>query len=107
MLRHKHSDIGVAVALPFGLITPIIRQAELKSLSAISNEMKDLAARAKGKKLKPNEYQGGSYLGLEPRHVRHQGLHRRDQPAAIVDPRGRHRRGACRGASTARSSPRR
>ncbi len=60
MLRHKHSDIGVAVALPFGLITPIIRQAELKSLSAISNEMKDLAARAKGKKLKPNEYQGGS-----------------------------------------------
>jgi pyruvate dehydrogenase E2 component (dihydrolipoamide acetyltransferase) len=60
MLRHKHSDIGVAVALPFGLITPIIRQAELKSLSVISNEMKDLAARAKGKKLKPNEYQGGS-----------------------------------------------
>jgi len=60
MLRHKHSDIGVAVALPFGLITPIIRQAELKTLSAISNEMKDLAARAKNKKLKPNEYQGGS-----------------------------------------------
>ena len=60
MLRHKHSDIGVAVALPFGLITPIIRQAELKTLSAISNEMKDLAARAKGKKLKPNEYQGGT-----------------------------------------------
>jgi len=60
MLRHKHSDIGVAVALPFGLITPIIRQAELKSLSTISNEMKDLAARAKSKKLKPNEYQGGS-----------------------------------------------
>jgi pyruvate dehydrogenase E2 component (dihydrolipoamide acetyltransferase) len=60
MLRHKHSDIGVAVALPFGLITPIIRQAETKSLSAISNEMKDLAARDKGKKLKPNEYQGGT-----------------------------------------------
>ncbi len=60
MLRHRHSDIGVAVALPFGLITPIIRQAELKTLSAISNEMKDLAARAKAKKLKPNEYQGGS-----------------------------------------------
>jgi len=60
MLRHKRSDIGVAVALPFGLITPIIRNAETKSLSAISNEMKDLAARAKGKKLKPNEYQGGS-----------------------------------------------
>jgi pyruvate dehydrogenase E2 component (dihydrolipoamide acetyltransferase) len=60
MLRHKHSDIGVAVALPFGLITPIIRQAEIKTISAISNEMKDLAARAKAKKLKPNEYQGGT-----------------------------------------------
>jgi pyruvate dehydrogenase E2 component (dihydrolipoamide acetyltransferase) len=60
MLKHKHSDIGVAVALPFGLITPIVRNAETKSLSAISNEMKDLAARAKAKKLKPNEYQGGS-----------------------------------------------
>ncbi|MGM4906070.1 pyruvate dehydrogenase complex dihydrolipoamide acetyltransferase [Tardiphaga sp. 866_E4_N2_1] len=60
MLRHKHSDIGVAVALPFGLITPIIRQAEIKSISAISNEMKELAARAKAKKLKPNEYQGGA-----------------------------------------------
>ncbi|HVZ52706.1 MAG TPA: pyruvate dehydrogenase complex dihydrolipoamide acetyltransferase [Pseudolabrys sp.] len=60
MLRHKHSDIGVAVALPFGLITPIVRSAEMKSLSAISNEMKDLAARAKDKKLKPHEYQGGS-----------------------------------------------
>jgi pyruvate dehydrogenase E2 component (dihydrolipoamide acetyltransferase) len=60
MLKHKHSDIGVAVALPFGLITPIIRNAETKSLSVISNEMKDLAARAKAKKLKPQEYQGGS-----------------------------------------------
>ncbi len=60
MLKHKHSDIGVAVALPFGLITPIIRQAETKSISAISNEMKDLAARARAKKLKPNEYQGGT-----------------------------------------------
>ena len=46
--------------MPFGLITPIIRQAELKTLSAISGEMKDLAARAKAKKLKPNEYQGGT-----------------------------------------------
>jgi pyruvate dehydrogenase E2 component (dihydrolipoamide acetyltransferase) len=60
MLKHKHSDVGVAVALPFGLITPIVRQAELKSLSAISNEMKDLAARARDKKLKPNEFQGGT-----------------------------------------------
>jgi pyruvate dehydrogenase E2 component (dihydrolipoamide acetyltransferase) len=60
MLRHKHSDIGVAVALPFGLITPIVRQAELKSLSAISNEMRELSQRARDKKLKPNEYQGGT-----------------------------------------------
>ena len=60
MLRHKHSDVGVAVALPFGLITPIIRQAELKSLSAISNEMSELSQRARDKKLKPHEYQGGA-----------------------------------------------
>jgi pyruvate dehydrogenase E2 component (dihydrolipoamide acetyltransferase) len=59
-LKHKHSDIGVAVALPGGLITPIIRQAEFKSLSTISNEGKDLIARARAKKLKPNEYQGGT-----------------------------------------------
>jgi pyruvate dehydrogenase E2 component (dihydrolipoamide acetyltransferase) len=59
-LKHKHSDIGVAVALPAGLITPIIRNAETKSLSAISNEMKDLATRARARKLKPQEYQGGT-----------------------------------------------
>jgi pyruvate dehydrogenase E2 component (dihydrolipoamide acetyltransferase) len=60
MLRHKHSDIGVAVAMPGGLITPIIRKAETKSLSAISNEMKDFAGRARARKLKPDEYQGGT-----------------------------------------------
>jgi pyruvate dehydrogenase E2 component (dihydrolipoamide acetyltransferase) len=60
MLKHKHSDIGVAVALPAGLITPIVRNAETKSLSAISNEMKDLVARARARKLKPHEYQGGT-----------------------------------------------
>ncbi|MBN9147376.1 pyruvate dehydrogenase complex dihydrolipoamide acetyltransferase [Nitrobacter sp.] len=60
MLRHKHSDIGVAVAMPGGLITPIIRKAETKSLSAISSEMKDFAARARARKLKPEEYQGGT-----------------------------------------------
>jgi pyruvate dehydrogenase E2 component (dihydrolipoamide acetyltransferase) len=68
MLKHKHSDVGVAVAMPNGLITPIIRNAETKSLSAISNEMKELAARARARKLKPNEYQGGitsvSNLGM-------------------------------------------
>jgi len=60
MLKHKYSDVGVAVALPGGLITPIIRMAETKSLSTISNEMRDLAARARNRKLKPNEYQGGT-----------------------------------------------
>jgi pyruvate dehydrogenase E2 component (dihydrolipoamide acetyltransferase) len=60
MLKHIHSDIGVAVAMPGGLITPIVRNAQAKSLSAISNEMKDLAARARGRKLKPQEYQGGT-----------------------------------------------
>jgi len=60
MLKHKHSDVSVAVALPGGLITPIVRNAESKSLSAISNEMRDLAARARAGKLKPHEYQGGT-----------------------------------------------
>jgi pyruvate dehydrogenase E2 component (dihydrolipoamide acetyltransferase) len=60
MLKHKHSDVGVAVAMPGGLITPIIRKAETKSLSAVSSEMKDFAARARARKLKPEEYQGGT-----------------------------------------------
>jgi pyruvate dehydrogenase E2 component (dihydrolipoamide acetyltransferase) len=60
MLRHKHSDVGVAVALPGGLITPIVRNAETKTLSAISNELKDMVARARARKLKPQEYQGGT-----------------------------------------------
>ncbi|MGA0531345.1 pyruvate dehydrogenase complex dihydrolipoamide acetyltransferase [Hansschlegelia sp. KR7-227] len=61
MLRHKHADVGVAVALPGnGLITPIIRAVETKTLSAIAREMKDFAARAKERKLKPEEYQGGT-----------------------------------------------
>ncbi|WP_439576148.1 pyruvate dehydrogenase complex dihydrolipoamide acetyltransferase [Phreatobacter sp.] len=60
MLKHKHADIGVAVSIPGGLITPVIRDACHKTLSAISNEMKDLAARARTRKLKPEEYQGGT-----------------------------------------------
>ncbi|KJS19763.1 MAG: branched-chain alpha-keto acid dehydrogenase subunit E2 [Hoeflea sp. BRH_c9] len=60
MVMHKHSDVGVAVSIPGGLITPIIRSAEEKTLSAISGEMKDLGARAKERKLKPEEYQGGT-----------------------------------------------
>ncbi len=60
MLKHRHSDIGVAVAMPGGLITPIIRKAETKPISTISAEMKDFAARARARKLKPEEYQGGT-----------------------------------------------
>ena len=60
MVKHRHADVGVAVSIPGGLITPIIRHAELKTLSAISNEMKDLGKRAKDRKLKPEEYQGGT-----------------------------------------------
>ena len=68
MLKHKHSHVGVAVSIPAGLITPIVRDADVKTLSVISNEMKDFAARAKARKLKPEEYQGGvtavSNLGM-------------------------------------------
>jgi pyruvate dehydrogenase E2 component (dihydrolipoamide acetyltransferase) len=60
ILRFRHSDIGVAVALEGGLITPIIRSADTKTLSAISREMKGLSARARERKLKPEEYQGGA-----------------------------------------------
>ncbi|HZP69758.1 MAG TPA: dihydrolipoamide acetyltransferase family protein [Pseudolabrys sp.] len=60
ILRFRSSDIGVAVALEGGLITPVIRNAEAKSLTTISAEMRGLAERARQKKLRPNEYQGGS-----------------------------------------------
>lgn len=80
MLKHKHSDVGVAVSIPGGLITPIIRAAETKTLSAISNEMKDYAARAKAKKLKPEEYQGGTTA------VSNLGMFGVKDFAAIVNP---------------------
>ena len=60
ILRFRNSDIGIAVALDGGLITPVIRNANSKSVTAISAEMRDLADRARQKKLRPNEYQGGS-----------------------------------------------
>jgi pyruvate dehydrogenase E2 component (dihydrolipoamide acetyltransferase) len=61
VLQYKHADISIAVATPNGLITPIIKAAETKSISEISAEMKDLAKRAKEGKLKPVEFQGGSF----------------------------------------------
>lgn len=60
MLKHKVCDVGVAVSIPGGLITPVVRDADVKTLSVIANEMKDFAARARARKLKPEEYQGGS-----------------------------------------------
>jgi pyruvate dehydrogenase E2 component (dihydrolipoamide acetyltransferase) len=61
ILRHKHADVGVAVALDFGLITPIVFRAEEKGLAVLSNEVKALAERARAKKLKPQEYEGGGF----------------------------------------------
>jgi pyruvate dehydrogenase E2 component (dihydrolipoamide acetyltransferase) len=80
MLKHHHSDIGVAVAIPGGLITPVIRHAEAKSLSTISNEMKDFAARARARKLKPEEYQGGSSA------VSNLGMYGIKDFAAVINP---------------------
>ncbi len=68
ILRFNRADIGVAVAIEGGLLTPVLRAANEKSLSTISNEMRSLASRARDKKLKPEEYQGGvsaiSNLGM-------------------------------------------
>ncbi len=80
MLRHKVSDIGVAVAIEGGLITPVVRRAESKSLSAISTEMKDFAARARARKLKPEEYQGGSAA------VSNLGMYGIKEFAAVINP---------------------
>ena len=76
----QHSDIAVAVALDGGLIAPVIRQVELKTLSAISNEMKELAARARAKKLKPSEYEGGSST------ISNLGMYGVREFAAIINP---------------------
>jgi len=80
ILRLQHSDIAVAVALEGGLIAPVIRQAELKTLSAISNEMKGLAARARAKKLNPSEYEGGSST------ISNLGMYGVREFAAIINP---------------------
>lgn len=80
MLRHKHADVGVAVAIPGGLITPVVRKAEQKSLSAISREMKDFAARARARRLTPEEYQGGSTA------VSNLGMYGIEEFAAVINP---------------------
>ncbi|HEY1243762.1 MAG TPA: 2-oxo acid dehydrogenase subunit E2, partial [Hyphomicrobiaceae bacterium] len=80
ILRLTRSDIGVAVAIDGGLYTPIVRAAESKTLSAISAEIKELSARARARRLKPQEYQGGSSV------VSNLGMHGIREFAAIVNP---------------------
>ena len=80
MLEYADVDIAVAVATPTGLITPIIRKADLKGLAAISNEMKDLAARAKAGKLKPEEFQGGGFS------ISNMGMYGVREFSAIINP---------------------
>jgi len=81
ILRHRPSDIAVAVALEGGgLYTPVIRDAELKSLSEISNEMRDLAARARSKRLAPHEYQGGATS------ISNLGMYGIDSFDAVINP---------------------
>jgi len=80
ILRFRHSDIGIAVAIDGGLITPIIRQAETKSLTAISGEMRELAERARSRRLKPHEYQGGSSA------ISNLGMYGVREFAAIINP---------------------
>jgi pyruvate dehydrogenase E2 component (dihydrolipoamide acetyltransferase) len=80
ILKHHASDVGVAVAVEGGLFTPVIRSAETKSLSQISLEMKDLAARARARRLTPSEYQGGTTA------VSNLGMYGIEQFAAIINP---------------------
>ena len=80
ILLYQHADVSVAVATPSGLITPIIKQAEAKGLAEISNEMKDLAVRARDGKLLPEEYQGGSFS------VSNLGMFGIKEFAAIINP---------------------
>ena len=80
ILLYDHADVSVAVATPNGLITPVIKQAEGKGLAQISNEMKDLAGRAREGKLKPEEYQGGTFS------VSNLGMYGITEFAAIINP---------------------
>ena len=73
-------DISVAVSIPDGLITPIVRKADQKGLAAISSEMKDLAARARSGKLKPEEFQGGGFS------ISNMGMYGVSEFAAIINP---------------------
>jgi pyruvate dehydrogenase E2 component (dihydrolipoamide acetyltransferase) len=80
ILYHKHSDVAVAVAVPGGLFTPVVHAAETKSLRQISEEVKDLASRARNKKLAPHEYQGGTSA------VSNLGMYGIKDFAAVINP---------------------
>ncbi|MFY9991446.1 MAG: 2-oxo acid dehydrogenase subunit E2, partial [Rhodoplanes sp.] len=80
MLKHKHADVGVAVAIPGGLMTPVVRKADTKGLAAISAEIKDFAARARTRRLKPQEYQGGATV------VSNLGMYGIEEFAAVINP---------------------
>jgi pyruvate dehydrogenase E2 component (dihydrolipoamide acetyltransferase) len=80
ILRHKTSDIGVAVAVEGGLFTPVLRRVEAKTLAVISTEMKDLAARARARKLAPADYQGGTAA------ISNLGMYGIEQFTAIINP---------------------
>jgi pyruvate dehydrogenase E2 component (dihydrolipoyllysine-residue acetyltransferase) len=80
VLRFAHADIGIAVAIEGGLLTPVVRAAETKSLAAISAEVKELAERARAKKLKPNEYQDGASA------ISNLGMYGIREFAAIINP---------------------
>ncbi|RVT99031.1 pyruvate dehydrogenase complex dihydrolipoamide acetyltransferase [Rhodovarius crocodyli] len=80
IIRYDEIDISVAVAIPDGLITPIVKNADVKGLAAISNEMKDLGARAKSGKLKPEEFQGGCFS------ISNMGMYGVKDFAAIINP---------------------
>ena len=80
ILRFTHSDVAIAVAIEGGLITPVIRKAESKTVRTISAEMKDLAARARERRLKPQEYQGGASA------ISNLGMHGVREFSAIINP---------------------
>jgi pyruvate dehydrogenase E2 component (dihydrolipoamide acetyltransferase) len=80
ILRLKPSDVAVAVAVEGGLFTPVLKDAEMKSLSALSAEMKDLAARARERRLAPHEYQGGSFA------ISNLGMFGIDNFDAVINP---------------------
>jgi pyruvate dehydrogenase E2 component (dihydrolipoamide acetyltransferase) len=80
VLKLKPSDVAVAVAIEGGLFTPVLKDAEMKSLSALSTEMKDLATRARDRKLAPDEYQGGSFA------ISNLGMFGIDNFDAVINP---------------------